>query len=396
MLSFSQLATLYQTTRGSKVLSVYVDGTATDPAHRTWHVELDNALARIRHDAAGTTHAERLALNDSIEHLELACTTLREGIGAPGWVAFVTAQGIEHASALPSRVATSVHWTDRIWISPYVRLLQHSRSAVIALIDARKTVLYRYQDGEFEQLDVLRAHHEIGDLTHMGAPPTRGFHSGTRGSAGREAAQRALLEGTSRMLVEVAERIKELARDDVRFLIGGIRRVTRRLTRRLPHVITDRMLLLDSLDVHATPAEISAAARHGLAILRERVDLHALDDVVEQAGAHTLGVLGAESTARAITLQGVRALYLTPRYCDAHQPEVEELVRAAIAQDAFVEEVGGDAAIALDRIGGIAASLRFRPSALDPAGTAMPSQNSSSLSKWDSASALPASITARR
>ena len=67
-------------------------------------------------------------------------------------------------------------------------------------------------------------------------------------------------------------------------------------------------------------------------------------------------------------------LYLTHRYLEDFPPDAEDAVRAALDQDALVEEVSGAAAGWLDEHGGVAAHLRYRvvdpEAALEEAGRA--------------------------
>ena len=75
--------------------------------------------------------------------------------------------------------------------------------------------------------------------------------------------------------------------------------------------------------------------------------------------------MGPADTRTALLQASVRELYLTHRYLQEHASEAEEAIRAALEQDAEVEEVSGHAAALLDEHGGMAAGLRFRPSAIE-------------------------------
>jgi hypothetical protein len=56
----------------------------------------------------------------------------------------------------------------------------------------------------------------------------------------------------------------------------------------------------------------------------------------------------------------VRDLYVTHRFLEDHAAEAERAIRAALDQDASVEEVSGQAAERLNEHGGMAVGLRFR------------------------------------
>jgi hypothetical protein len=213
---------------------------------------------------------------------------------------------------------------------------------------------------------MIRAHIVAEPPAHMGAAPRQGFHAGVRGTTGRDAQQRRLQEGTARMLAEVVEHFTRLASADGWILVGGIQSIARQLFELLPPALRVRASRLDALDVHASPAEIADAARHGVSAIRNAYDLLQLEDIIENAGTGGRAVLGATETHQALERGAVRELYLTLRYLEEHVAQAEEAVRAALRQGAIVEEVSGSAAERLDAHGGIAGRLRY-PAGLAPA-----------------------------
>jgi hypothetical protein len=122
-----------------------------------------------------------------------------------------------------------------------------------------------------------------------------------------------------------------------------------------------RVLALDSLDIHASTAQIADAARRGASTLRDSWTLRQLGEIATEANAGGLAVLGREATERALESASVRALFFSERYLAEHPDDMTAVVRAAIDQDASVEEVTRDASRELDAHGGIAALLRFKP-----------------------------------
>jgi stalled ribosome rescue protein Dom34 len=119
------------------------------------------------------------------------------------------------------------------------------------------------------------------------------------------------------------------------------------------------VLSLDSLDVHASTAQIADAARHGASTLRDASDVRQIDEIAAEARAGGLGVLGREATERALARASVRALFFSERFLVEHAADAATLLRAAIDQDASIEEVTRDASRELDAYSGIAALLRF-------------------------------------
>lgn len=363
MLTHGELAALERSLRGDQVLSVYVEGSAPDFAvQQRWRVALDNALdaewERIEHAPA----EERERFSMCVIRLNESLDWGAPRAGSPGWVAFITADGVRYASPVPATMPTLVSWQTGAMVTPYLRALKQSRPAIVALMDARRARVYRYRFGVLEELATLRAHHVVQPPSHMGDAPAQGFHPGARGTTGRDAAQRSQLAGMKRMLGELAEQVTALAGEDGWILLGGISRVVAH-AEPLFAPLERRMRVLPGLDVHSTAAEITGAAREGASSLRDAEDALEVDEVARQAEAGALGTLGATATERALELACVRTLLVSARYLTEHATEAEKAVRRAFEQDAVIEEISRSASRRLDESGGIAARLRFRPPA---------------------------------
>ena len=77
MLSLAQLTRLAHALRDQRVLTVYVDGSASDPAvQRSWHVQIDNALKDLRGWLADSPHDEREAFEDTLRRVASPMTEL--------------------------------------------------------------------------------------------------------------------------------------------------------------------------------------------------------------------------------------------------------------------------------------------------------------------------------
>jgi hypothetical protein len=367
MLSYAQLAALHRTLSDRRVLTVYIAGDVDDPAmQRSRRVELDHSLTDLRRWLEDSARVEREEFERCVEQLETEVAKLDSGVGAPGWAAFITADRIHEAKPLPTPTPTLAVWSTGPCVAPYVRALEEHRPIVVVIVDARQASIFRYQLGTLEHVDVVRAHHAVDQPQHMGTPSRQGFHTGTRGRAGRDAAQRSLLQGRERMIAEAVERVRELAGDEGWILLGGIKRVARIMAHRLEPVAPDRVAHV-ALDVHATDAQVVQAARSGGSALRDRRDEESIAELSELAGAHGLGVVGPADTHLALRQSSVRNLYVTRRYLEDHAAEAEAAIRAALDQDAAVEEVSGRAASHLNEYGGMAAGLRFRAASAEVA-----------------------------
>lgn len=361
MLTYTQLAALQRALSNKRVLSVYLDGSASDFAlQRSWRVQLDHSLVDLRRWLEDASHAEREEFERCVKRLDAAIAGFSAGVGSPGWVAFITADTIQEARHLPVAAPTMAVWSTGPSIAPYMRALKEQRPVVVVLADARKASIYRYHLGKPDYVDAVRAYHSIDQPEHMGAPPRSGFHTGTRGSTGHDAAQRSLLRGRERMIAEAAERVQELAGADGWILVGGIKRVAARLAQVLEPLAPNRVTQLRSVDVHASEADIARIARSGASELRDTVDARRIAEILDLAGANGLGAVGPAEARQALEHSCVRDLYVTHRFIEDHASEAEQAVRAALAQDAAIEEVSGPAADILNRFGGMAAGLRFR------------------------------------
>jgi hypothetical protein len=363
MLSSADLVTLRRSLRDAHVLSVFVDRSADDPAEqRSWRTALDDRLATLRNQLKGASANERAEFEQCVELAGDAIANAGATAGAVGWAAFVTAEGVQEVRALGVAMPTFAMWSAGAWLLPCLRVAREARPVVTVVADARHASLYVSRNGEVEQVERLRSHHEVQNPPlHMGSPSRQGFHSGTRGTTGRDSAQRGLLTGRDHMVAEAADRLSRLAGDDGWILVAGIKAVRARLCEDLNSIAPNRVLELESLDVHASDPEIAAAARAGASALREGFDLQRIRELREQAGPRGLGALGSEATKDALEHVCVHELYLSPRFVDEHPIDAESDLRAALDQDARVEEVAGRAADLLDDLGGIAAALRFRP-----------------------------------
>jgi release factor family 10 len=362
MLTQTELTSLLRSLTGERVLTVYLDGTAVDPAvQRAWRVQLDHSLADLRTWLADSARDDRTAFERCVELLQGQLAGFEPGVGSPGWAAFITPKRVHEAHHLPVPTPTLAVWSTGPCLAPYIRALKEDRPVVVAVVDARQAELYRYRLGTPERVETMHAHHVVQETAHMGTSPRQGYHVGTRGSTGRDAAQRSLLAGRNRMITQSAARILELAGTDGWIVLGGIRRVVASLAPELEARAPGRVLTLPTLDVHASTDDVAHAARTGASTLRSTHDAGRIAAIADLAAAHGLGVTGSLDTKWALEQSAVRELFLTHRFLEDHGADAEDAVRAALEQDATVEEVSGDAAGDLDAAGGIAAALRFRP-----------------------------------
>lgn len=360
-MNFPQLVALAASLRESRVLTVYLDGTARDPAQqRSWRVQLDQSLDNLRAWLAGSDHSEREAFEQCARRLEKELEAFKENVPMPGWAAFIAADRVHEVSLLPVVMTTQAMWSTGASVAPYMRALKELRPVVVVHVDSARADVHRYYLGKLDHVTTLRAHHTVMQPSHMGDAPRVGFHGGTRGDTGHDEAQRSLLVGTKRMLSEAAERALQVTGPDGWIVTGGIPHVSLHLADMLASRAPDRVMHDDSLDIHASGAELTAAARAAASKLRNAMDAARVSEIIDGSNATGLGAMGPAATRETLDQRRVRELYLTHQYLENHAAEAEDAVRSAIDQGAVIEEVSGAAAEQLDAHGGMAARLRYR------------------------------------
>ena len=360
MLNLSQLIALEHSLRGTRVLSVYLDGTASDPAQqRAWRVQLDHSLNDLRVWLTGSPHAEREDFEQCVRLLDHELEAFTGNVGAHGWSAFITADRVHKASLLPVAMPTQAVWSTGMSVAPYMRALKEVRPVAVLLVDSKRADIHRYYLGKLEHIDTLRAHHTVMKPSHMGDAPRQGFHPGTRGDTGHDEAQRSLLVGTNRMLADAAECALRVAGAEGWIVTGGIPKVGRQLAERLSSRAGGRVLNIESLDIHASEADLAEAARVAASTLRNAMDAARIAEITDRGDGTGVGALGPAATRQTLDQRRVRELYVTHRYLEDHAADAENAVRSAIDQGAVVEEVSGAAAEQLDAHGGMAARLRY-------------------------------------
>lgn len=350
---------------GTKVLTVYHDARVTDPAMRhAWRPALAAALRAAR-DGLGDAD-ERAEFDRASAHLDAPMPALDGVWGAPGWVAFLTADGLRYGAQLPVHPSTLAAWREGPVISPYLRALKQQRAVIIALVDSRSARLYRYARGVLEELPELAV--VVGEEPAVPAPATRRV-------VDPDHAQRRRLATFQRLALALAQRLAEAAGDDGWVLIGGTTRWAQLAGAALPAPLAARAMVSRTLDHDASRDAIAAAARRAATALRAAYGMGLVDWLLERAGAGGKAAVGVPAVQRALLVRAVDLLVVSPAVVRAGRYDGvgEDAVRAAVAQGADVEVLSGEAAARLDRLAnGIAARLRFaidEPVAARAAGT---------------------------
>lgn len=372
MRTWQELVAFERSLDAGRVLSVYLDATTRDPAARTaWRRSLRGTITALREGLRDAPHGEREAFDACVAQLEQALGPEGEPLGFSGWMGFFPDRGASLVEPLPAPPPALVAWEPALRIAPALAAIAPREPAFVAIVDARLARIWRCTGDQAVAVETLRAVAHVEPPSHMGAPPRAGFHTGTRGSAGTDDAQRELRAATEAMLRQAAARLEALSNGGGWILLGGIPVTAAELERLLPAALATRVRRVQALDVHATAAQIAAAAARESAALAQARAAARVREVVERDGARGRASAGLEATLEALRERAVEHLLLTPTFVNAHPVDAERMLREAHDQSARVSVVGGHAATELDEYaGGAGARLRFIPVRGQPAVTA--------------------------
>jgi release factor family 10 len=369
VLTREQLIALQRSMEDRQVLSVYVDGRASDPAARhAWRATLAANLDSVRRPLGDD--ATQRDFDRCREHLLANLADVTGALRSKGWVAFVTTDGVVLAEHLPVVMPNAVHWTRGPWVSPYVRAQKELRPVFLVVVDARSARLYQYSDGTLTSIANFHAHAHLDEPAHMGSSPRPHFHPGTRGTTGTDAASRARREGTERMLREMIDQLAQLATGDAAILIGGMPAAAREAMLLLPDELRSRTSVAQGLNRITPRSSLRRAAASGAMKLRRARDASLVSLAVSRAAENGRGTTGVLDTRTALSVGGVHMLLVSLDFSERHPDAAEEMTRLALGQQATVEIVAGDAADPLDVVGGVAATLRYPTPSLRPSAEA--------------------------
>ena len=362
MLTRDQLAELSRGLQDEKVLTVYVDGVGKDPARRrVWRRRLDQELDREEHRLQRADSEELTDFKAAEGRLLKELDGFQAFLPSKGWVGFATADRLRHSESLPVQVPNLVRWEHGPRVAPYIRGLKQLRPMAIALVDSRRSRIFRYREGAVEEVEDSRADTFLGDLLDGATSQRAGHFSGTRGETATDAAQRYLEEGTLRMLKRVKEVCIGLMKPDGFLLVGGDQEAVAALRPMLPKRIDCQILENPSLYVEMTGAEVKAAAAQGASTLAKLRQTNLLNQIAEQTYSGGNGSLGAEETVRALREGRVDILALSRGFVEASPDLADQLVSDALHQGGDVRVFSGEPAARLDAEGGgVGARLRYR------------------------------------
>lgn len=361
MLSFSELVTLDRELQDKPALTLYLDGRSDNPAWRTaWRRALRQEETRLRHALADASHDEREAFSRDVAALEAHLAHRRGALDAPGWLGVVAGGQVLLDAPLRGATPTFGHWGRGVALAPYLCVPNADHGAWVVVADSRTARVFRCDDDGVHRIDTVRTivhadHHET-----MGAARGGKLHQGTRGGVRRDAAERERRAARAHMLSTLAEHVRTLEPAAPVF-VGGTPQLLNEAVTAIEEAGVTPVVESPALGARARVVEIARAVREGLVQLRHAADDVIVDEVIRRFAADDLGATGAAVTGRALDDHAVKALVLSDTFVTT-QPDVAEVfVRAALAQNADIAVVSGDAAQRLEEAGGAGVLLRFSP-----------------------------------
>jgi hypothetical protein len=359
MMETSELYALARALSQRKVLSIYLDNRVTDPSRRhAWRAALVTELRSARQTI--TDADERAAFDRAAAFLDRPVPLPGGMWGAPGWVAFATADGPAFIGELPRRTETIVAWRDGPAVAPYLRALKQHRPVIVALVQSRLVKLHRYAHASLEPLEDVG----VAQSTAASAVGRSSFERAGRGypaprsAVTTEIAQRRQAAAFDRLAPTLAARLTLLAGADGLIVFGGAPEWSRLASEALPRALQDRIVVSPTLSHDASPDEIVRAAKRAARQLRARRGRAIVSHTLGRVGHRA--VAGVPALQRALHLRAVDLLLLTPRFLQLERNRAEDLLWAALSQGADVEVLSGEPATLLDgTAGGVAARLRF-------------------------------------
>jgi hypothetical protein len=360
MLNHDELVHLYRAHRETKVLSVYLDGKATDFAERNvWRRRLEHALDDAAR-AIGPDEEELAAFRKNRGAVESALEAFPNFLPDRGWVGFAAAGAMVHAGAVRVPMPDLVRWENGIRVAPYVRALKQERLVLNVLVDSRRARIFEYRGGELTEPENLNTDTFMGDLTDMNQSKRPTAHSGVRGKTATDAAQKTLGVVADRMLKRLAERVGERMGNHGHLVLGGPPEAVAAARDHLPQAVLARTIEWPSLRVEMSETEVRDALEAAASRLNQTRQEEALGDVVDLARSGGKGALGADAVLKALRESRVDTLFLSRGFIRANPEYADHLVGAAFEQHAEVEELSFEGAERLDTEGeGVAARLRF-------------------------------------
>lgn len=361
MLSAEKLIELYRHSQNERVLSVYLDASQTDPAARSaWHTRFRDNVRELRR-GLGEGSPEASALEGAVARLSEVLGDGDSFLQGRGWIGFATENEVIYGEGVPVPMPNLVRWEDGIRVAPYLRALKQSRPIVVGITDSRRTRLFRYLDGQFDEFIDLRADQDFGELNEGASSRRPSSSTGVRGATARDKSQTLKEVETARMLEDAAQRLTDEAGAEGTVVLGGVESAVAQLRKALPSGLDTRVAVRPKLsfdlpekdiltEIEEAASEVSAARQAGL-----------VEHVFDLALSGGSACIGRLETERAIEERRVKTLVVSASLRKLDPDGTDWMVGRSFEGGASAIEVSGNAATRLDdEASGVGALLHYR------------------------------------
>ncbi|MDT8339901.1 MAG: hypothetical protein RQ751_00180 [Longimicrobiales bacterium] len=359
MLSRERLARLHRELQDEPVLSVYLNTDQHDPALRSaWRTRLQRTCREVR-QGLGEGASAVTAFDRALEHVE--ATLPADGfLPGCGYVAFATAASLQHSEEVPFPVPDLVLWEAGPHVAPYFGGMRHLRPAVVVVADRRHARVLRFREGALEETPGLVAFADVGDVSESAMAKRAARSTGVRGATGRDLAQRFLEVEAERLHHEAVERATAEAGRDGLLLLGGPGETTARLNRLVDGPLAARTAVAPGLALDMELSRMEPLVRDAVSALTRKLQEGLLEEVLAEVRPDGRGRTGTRDTRKMLREQRAELLLISGNLHARESRLTEQLVQAALDQNAEIEVLEGPAAERLDRTGeGLAVRLRY-------------------------------------
>jgi hypothetical protein len=359
---------------GDRFLSVYLDTSPARAIGRGHLVAFHDACKTLRSRQESPVGDDLPRFEAAVAQVDAYLATLSP-LGAPGLAIFATGEGTDViATPLPLRPLDRVVWAPRPAIEPLAAALDEYERVAVLLVDKERSRLFTVYLGEIEERQVLvdevPGKQDTGDWFALSQKRFERHH------------EDHVLRHVKRTIRALSDELETHPFD--RIFIGGTDEAVALLVNRLPRRLRGRLAGNLSLPLYASDTEVLTAALAAAEAAERREEAEVVQTLIDAETTPHVS-LGLESTLGALAAGRVHRLFvaadldLTGARCEtcgrmtvdfARCPACggtirpiadlkEEAIQTALAQDARVEFVSGQASTRLMERGGLGALTRY-------------------------------------
>jgi len=359
----SPLARLEERYRSAQVLSVYLPGTAPNPAdRRQWEVQFERELARVRDEMRQDSHDERISFERCVGHLRNWLMHKPDPARSEGLLLIVAPEGVTEELPASTSIKPAVCWRVGAHLAPLLGAAALGPRGIVVVVDSRSARLMTFEPpATLAAVEELRAEPGVDVERHLGAP-NGAFHPGTRGGTTADELERVRRIARDRMCAQAMTRAAELSGEEGWVVLAGSAKAVAAATRVTPPGLSRRVIPAIHVSPHIPLTELLPVVTTAIAERVAARDAADVRTILEAHGARGRGVAGLAATRISLEGERVADLLVTPHFVERHPVDADDLVRHALASGAQVRRVEGAAADEADARGeGVVARLRYVP-----------------------------------